>query len=638
MSELIAPELLVTLKNVATPAAIKAVGALASRIAGSISSAVSKQLKDVALNLSGNFGPHLATTFDRCTKLKTLVSADEPASLLDQYVNLKFKCGEKVFSDYDTIEQIRERKRVIISGTGGGGKTIFTKYLWISFFENPKGQIPIFFELRRLNEVSVDDLLTLIYYTIVQSRSSVPRETFDKGIASGLFIFILDGFDEVAKDKKASVEKQILELAKNNPECPIIVSGRPDETFDAWQAFSNFTVQPLTKQQVVSLVGKLKFDKATKRKFITRINADLYERHTSFLSTPLLATLMLLTFNQYADIPEKIHLFYEQAFDTLFARHDAMKESFKRDMHSKLSIDVFKKYFSYFCLVSYFDSKIEFTNAEIKRYINRGLKIENVKLNTDQFLKDLQESICVIQRDGLNLVFTHRTFQEFFAAYCLARLSKKHFRPIVEKIANRYSDNVVQMLYDMNDDLLETEYLLPTLRNLLSEFEGASGDFLYRYAGSGSISIRYFRDDELPRVSHEDDAVLRSLLRQLFAKEHKSISDRYPRYRRKDRIAMGPFFKKLAKEMPDVGGFKLDVLIDRSGSCRVSYTKGGSIVMADAPWFRSSGFVDYAQDSMAFLDRLRDRFVVKAAMRDTTLEKIFGIDEDDGALGQSLAE
>ena len=33
---------------------------------------------------------------------------------------------------------------------------------------------------------------------------------------------------------------------------------------------------------------------------------------------------MLLIFNQYADIPEKTHVFYDQAFDTLFARHEKL--------------------------------------------------------------------------------------------------------------------------------------------------------------------------------------------------------------------------------------------------------------------------------------------------------------------------
>jgi len=109
-------------------------------------------------------------------------------------------------------------------------------------------------------------------------------------------------------------------------------------------------VQPLDINQVTALIGKLKYDDKIKRKFVQRIKADLYSKHQSFLSSPLLATMMLLTFDQFADIPEKIHLFYEQAFDTLFAKHDATKEAYKRQSQTKLPIDVFKKALAYFWL------------------------------------------------------------------------------------------------------------------------------------------------------------------------------------------------------------------------------------------------------------------------------------------------
>jgi hypothetical protein len=577
--ELISPELIATLKSTATPVAIKAVTELATRVAATLSTSLTKPLRDVAVNLSTNFGPHLATTYDRCTKLKTLVNPDEPAGLLDQYVSLKFKCNAKEYDDFQTIDEIRSRKRVIISGTGGGGKTIFTKYLWISFFENPRGQIPIFFELRRVNDIQADSLLALIYFTIVETHAKVSKETFDKGVENGLFVFILDGFDEVVKEKKESVEKQILELARNNPECVIVVSGRPDDSFDAWQSFSNFTVQPLSKTQVVGLVQKLTFDKATKRKFIRRLNTDLNDKHKSFLSTPLLASLMLLTFNQFADIPEKIHLFYEQAFDTLFARHDAMKEAFKRDMHAGLSVDMFKKYFSYFCLVSYYDSKIEFTPTEIKRYIKRGLKIENAKVDTEKFLKDLQESVCVIQRDGLNLIFTHRTFQEFFAAYCLARLSKKHFSPIVEKIANRWSDNVLKMLHDMNDGLLETEYLLPATAALIEKFNSSSDGFLRKYLGGDLLTVIYIKGDSQPRFHHEDTVTIRGNLRQLYPAEYKAITDKFTRYRRKDRIAVDPLFKKIERDFPKLGAARIKIVIDEEGDARATIPANGRTIM-----------------------------------------------------------
>ena len=80
---------------------------------------------------------------------------------LSQYVNLNFTCGNKVFDDFAVIEELRKRKKLIISGTAGGGKTIFMKYLWISLFENPKGKIPVFIELRKLNDVNTSDDLML---------------------------------------------------------------------------------------------------------------------------------------------------------------------------------------------------------------------------------------------------------------------------------------------------------------------------------------------------------------------------------------------------------------------------------------------------------------------------------------------
>ncbi len=73
--------------------------------------------------------------------------------------------------------------------------------------------------------------------------------------------------------------------------------------------------------------------------------------------------MMLLTFSSYADMPEKIHVFYDQAFDTLFSRHDATKEAFKRERNTKYSIDVFKRYLSYLCLITYNENKTDFSET-----------------------------------------------------------------------------------------------------------------------------------------------------------------------------------------------------------------------------------------------------------------------------------
>ncbi|MFT3938763.1 NACHT domain-containing protein [Rhodopseudomonas sp.] len=618
----LSPETITALKTAATGGAIRAVTALGSRITQTLSTSLSGALREMAVNATTNFGPHLNATFHRCTKIKTLINPDEPANILTRYVALKFRCGQRAFDDYATIEEIRTRKRVVISGTGGSGKTIFTKYLWLALFERPGGRIPVFIELRQLNELESDDLLTLVYHSIVNTHSSVPRETFDKGVRSGLFAFILDGFDEVSLDKKRNAEKQILELSKNNPDCIVVVSGRPDDKFDSWQDFSNFLVQPLKRPQVEELISKLDFDKATKRKFLARLKADLYAKHKSFLSTPLLATLMLLTFNQYADIPEKIHLFYEQAFDTLFARHDALKESFKRDMRSRLSVDVFKRYFAYFCLVSYYESKIEFTETELNTYIARGLKIDDAKLNIQDFVKDLTESVCVLQRDGLSFVFTHRTFQEFFAAYCLSRIPRKHFRELVRQISDRVSDNVLPMLRDMNDSLLEGEFLLPDLQAFLAEFDGnPSLDLLHRYTLKGSINCHPARRGA--GITFADPTATLSILKRLYKSEYAALEKTMAAFKRKDAVAIRDandrWTRKYARQ------WSAKILVDPDGSCAaVVYGPDGSKIEEPADWFHETGFKEYASKDIAIARLIERKLSQKALKKDTAIDKIFG--------------
>ena len=79
-------------------------------------------------------------------------------------------------------------------------------------------------------------------------------------------------------------------------------------------------VRALTIPQVIRLISKIDYDRDLKRHFIEQIYHHLYASHKSFLSSPLLATIMLLTYEYFAEIPNKMHIFYEQAFAALFRR------------------------------------------------------------------------------------------------------------------------------------------------------------------------------------------------------------------------------------------------------------------------------------------------------------------------------
>lgn len=61
----------------------------------------------------------------------------------------------------------------------------------------------------------------------------------------------------------------------------------------------------LSLSQAKTMIEKLEYDNDTKIEFIKALEDSLFKTHYSFASIPLLLTIMFLTFNQHADIPEK---------------------------------------------------------------------------------------------------------------------------------------------------------------------------------------------------------------------------------------------------------------------------------------------------------------------------------------------
>lgn len=451
----------------------------------SIVPALGKKLSSLNISIDNEYGSHIKYSLEKCQKVRTILNRDRPIQLMDLYVGTKFKCGDKLYDDYSAIDEIRKNKRVLVTGTGGGGKTMFMKYLWCSLFESPRGSVPLFIELRNFNGPNKDSFISFIFRSVNTSKRGNINQ-FQKQVEQGLFSIILDGFDEISEEHKDACEQAILEFGARAPESIIVVSGRPDERFSGWTLFHELRVQPLDKTTVIKLINKLDFDIAIKRKFVSRIKKDLYERHSDFLSNPLLSTMMLLTFDQFADIPDKIHLFYDQAFHTLFSKHDATKEGFKRKTATGLSIDIFKSIISLFCLVSYHAQIYEFDDSSAIEIMKQALRLAKKKTKPDNLLKDMIESVCILQRDGLSLTFTHRSFQEFFCANALINVVPTEIKQLMPGVlAGRQSDNVLRMCWEMNRELIESNLVIPNLTSVCRRIESVkSKEPILRYMES----------------------------------------------------------------------------------------------------------------------------------------------------------
>ena len=263
-----------------------------------------------------------------------------------------------------------------------------------------------------------------------------------------------------------------METSKSFPDMTIIVSSRPDLRFGSWSSFFVYEVSEMTKKECLKLIGSLSYDDGVKRRFSSEVKNELYDKYTSFLKSPLLTTIMLLTYESFAEIPDRMHTFYAQAFDTLFQKHDAQKEQFQRKMHTGLSREDFKACFAAFCALSYFEEKYSFDETSLHKIMDGAMKYfgqskaVKITFTSAQMVDDLRESVCMLHQDGTDIAFVHRSFQEYFTAFFLTNLHGPRVKNLLDRCALRYGDFVIPMARDMDQDTIEQEWVLPVLDEL----------------------------------------------------------------------------------------------------------------------------------------------------------------------------
>lgn len=433
----------------------------------------------VALNLS--FTAYLERSYERYSKTKTLLYRDMPVNLKDFYVRTDLIINSKIVAGNEFIRLIQKNKRIVVTGSAGCGKSTFCKSVFIELIEEPVGIFPIFIELRHLNNIEEKSLYAYILNEMISINPNFDKKQLEYALKLGKVLIILDGFDEVDNEYRHVIEKEILDLSNNNNGVRLLISSRFDNRFSSWNEFFQYTIQPLDKAKALQLIDNLEYDENIKKKFMEELDSKLFFTHESFASNPLLLTLMFLTYEQIAEIPNKMHLFYEQAFLTLYNKHDSFKSLYKRKILSKLSLDDFKKVLEIFCLYSFCERNYYFENKEIKKYLEESIKVSKIQVNADDFLNDLLDAVCLLQRDGLGFTFTHRSFQEYFTASFLVNKTMSGKFHLFEKISSlSLQDTVIDMVQEMNQNLLEKEWVIPKIDSILKSINSISESNPYK--------------------------------------------------------------------------------------------------------------------------------------------------------------
>lgn len=432
------------------------------------------------------FRQYLSNSYEKYSKIKTVLYRIEPKYIYDFFEYPTLRKDMVQISSHDVNNILGISHFVIIKGTGGVGKSTFMKHLFLNELSK-KDLIPIFIELKNLNGASeVYDIKKFIFEQLTYLGVSFDFKYLDYALESGCFLFLLDGYDEIVTQKKNDFFQKITNFCDQFPNNYFILSSRPYGTFVEFQRFTVLNLCKFSKEQAISMVNKLDYDAEVKVRFVRELETTLYKRHTSFASNPLLLTIMLMTYDNFAEIPEKLHIFYANAFETLYSKHDATKGGYKRELKSKLDCDAFRKIFSYFCFMTYFKGETRFSYDDLFELFTKIRSIIKVSFVIEDYIDDLINAICLLYKEGLSYQFTHRSFQEYFTAIFLRGLSddnmKKTGIALIQNDEQRVAnDAVFDMLYDMCEEKVEQNILLPILEDVEEGYTGTDKyDFYYQ--------------------------------------------------------------------------------------------------------------------------------------------------------------
>lgn len=424
------------------------------------------------------FGVGLSTLLreqaERHRYVKTIISGSAPIKLTDIYVNLKLERDNNIVRDDDLFKLLDKERAILVHAAAGSGKSMLLRYLLLTAEQHLSERVPILIELRDLNAHPQKSFLEVVQECISEYIDGFTRLQTDFALKSGRILLILDGFDEIDYNHRRDRESEVNRLVDRYPNLQIVVSSRPDEGVSKWRSFFAYEVQHLSKSQVRLLIDKIPYDESPKKLFRSKLDVDLFETHGEFLRNPLLTVMMLVMLETFADVPAKIHLFYEYAFEALFQRHDVSKGGgFQRKRRVELALDDYKRLFAYFCATTYMRKLFRFSEGVALQHLDQSLKSAQITADKSGMMRDLVECTCMLVPDGLEFEFSHRSFQEYFFAYFIARIRPDEiskFMPILSERSG--SDGIVPMIAEMNAEKFEEDWALPQLEILCTKVEG----------------------------------------------------------------------------------------------------------------------------------------------------------------------
>ncbi len=399
------------------------------------------------------FKQYLARTYYKCKYLNVLVLPNQQIDIDQIYLPLKIKSTK---NQRETLingfieDLLKTHEKILISDTAGMGKSTLSKYLTLRIIEENKG-IPVLIDLRNLKETN--SIIDEIYQQINPIIETFSKELILKFVEQGEFIFIFDGFDEIQQKNADLIIRDIKVFIEKAYANWFILTSRPEPTLASFGDFQLFNISPLTNDEAYKLINI--YDSLSNLNIAEKLIDDIKLKHhqvSTFLNNPFLVSLLYKTYTYTKDIPSSKVTFYDEVYCALFKNHDLSKDGWRRHKESKLEIQQFRILLRQLAFDTVKLNLVSYSRQEFIEYIILAKeKCIGIIVDENNFLNDLLSAVPLFVEEGLKIKWSHKSFQDFFAAEFIAYSDTK-----IEKLNQIYLQekinyfNILDLFYELD--------------------------------------------------------------------------------------------------------------------------------------------------------------------------------------------
>lgn len=453
---------------------------------------------------------YMKRSYEKYEYMNTIVFKNSQKKLYDLYIPLTvIKISEESKEQVKiNINKYRDDfipiyKKILLVDTAGMGKSTLLKYLYLKTIEEAKG-IPILIELRKLEKDSQ------IVEFIKNEMNSINAE-FDipdiiELIKGGDFIFFLDGYDEIIASDKEKITEHIQDFISKTSNSKFIISSREENELSCFGDFQRFDIKPLSKEEAYNLIKKYGNNGEKSNKLIEKLNSEEnFKMLKEFLSNPLMVSLLYKAYEYKETIPYKKNIFYRQVYDALFEEHDLSKGgAYIHNKRSGLDLEDFHKILRYIGFASLKRGLVYSKEQLIELIKSAKKRCMNIEFKENDFINDVTHSVPIFVKEGVEYRWSHKSFQEYFAAAYILTDCKEKQNEILKKMTSKDKFmkyfNILDFIYDMDYDLFARIILYPIIKDMEEYFNNKYKNEVYKSYDIEEMKIRkaiLFNDDKI---------------------------------------------------------------------------------------------------------------------------------------------